>query len=94
MALEEIPLDWREDRYPFGEMEEGASCRVRLENGMEMEAACFQHHPCGDHPELWDDDWITNDPRCQDDDHGRLYGEQEVVAWRPSYKSHTDLTTP
>lgn len=81
--------DWSTANYPFDKLSDNTPCLVRLENGMEMEAFCFKHLPCSDCPEMWTDDWITNDPRCNDKKVGRLYGEQAVVKW----KALADLQT-
>lgn len=72
---------WNYRAFDFDQLD-GRVCKVITANGSEFNATCFKYYPASDRPEIWYDDWITNDPRCLDQKNGRLTGDQEVVAWR------------
>ena len=75
--------DWIRTLYDFATYGENRPCEALCVNDEVFIAGCFKHYPTSDHPDVWDDDWITDDPRCNDKTNGRLQGEQEVIAWRP-----------
>ena len=70
--------DWHEGFFDFFKYGEGVDCRVKTANGDEYIAACFKHYPASGVP-AFNDDWITNDSRCEDKKNGRV----KVVAWLP-----------
>ena len=71
--------DWHDESFDFDKYGEGAECRVKTSSGDEYVAHCYKHHPFSDDLAVFTDDWITNDPRCEDKKNGRI----QVVAWLP-----------